>query len=160
MLFRKRQLICVMQYKNVASSLLSMLAGCSSQDAHAGHLSLRVLITCARRTPTLCAGGGARAARREMVQEKRGQRDWCFFCQTISASTAPRTSRRTCCPYAYVLVTVLRVSRSCEHFPDGFDFHLLRKPRDGALHRSHLCIRDHLHACLSNTQAHSPRTIP
>ena len=25
-----------------------------------------------------------------------------------------------------VLVTVLRVSRSCEHFPDGFDLHLLQ----------------------------------
>ena len=25
----------------------------------------------------------------------------------------------------YVLVTVPRVSRSCEHFPDGFDLHLL-----------------------------------
>ena len=28
-------------------------------------------------------------------------------------------------PYAYLLVTVLRVSRSCELFLDGFDLHLL-----------------------------------
>jgi hypothetical protein len=27
-----------------------------------------------------------------------------------------------------VLVTAPRVSRSCEHFPDGFDLHLLREP--------------------------------
>ena len=33
--------------------------------------------------------------------------------RTISPSTAPRTPRRTCCPYAYVLITVLCVSRSC-----------------------------------------------
>ena len=32
------------------------------------------------------------------------------YCRTTSASTAPRTPRRTCCPYAYVLITVLRVS--------------------------------------------------
>ena len=50
-----------------------------------------------------------------------------FCCRTTSASTAPRTPRRTCCPYAYVLITVPRVSRSCEHFPDGFDLHLLRE---------------------------------
>ena len=35
-----------------------------------------------------------------------------FYCQTTIASTAPRRPRRTCCPYAYVLITVLRVSRS------------------------------------------------
>ena len=38
------------------------------------------------------------------------------YCRTTSASTAPRTPRRTCCPYAYVLTTVPRVSRSCEFF--------------------------------------------
>ena len=32
-----------------------------------------------------------------------------FYCRTTSASTAPCTSRRTCCPYAYVLITVLDV---------------------------------------------------
>jgi len=50
-----------------------------------------------------------------------------FYCRTTSASTAPRTPRRTCCPYAYVLATVPRVSSSCENFPDGFDLHLLHK---------------------------------
>ena len=49
------------------------------------------------------------------------------YCRTTSASTAPCTPRRTCCPYAYVLVTVLRVSRSCELFQEGFDLHLLQQ---------------------------------
>jgi len=44
-----------------------------------------------------------------------------FPTETLVA--APRTPRRTCCPYAYVLITVLNVSRSCELFPDGFDLH-------------------------------------
>ena len=48
-----------------------------------------------------------------------------FDCRTTSASTAPRTPRTTCCPYADVLSTVFRVSRSCGLFPDGFDLHLL-----------------------------------
>ena len=39
-----------------------------------------------------------------------------FYCRTTSASTAPCTPRRPCCTYAYVLITVLRVSRSCELF--------------------------------------------
>ena len=38
-----------------------------------------------------------------------------FYCRTTSACTAPRTPRRTCCPYAYVLITVNRVSRSSRH---------------------------------------------
>jgi len=29
-----------------------------------------------------------------------------IYCRTTSASTAPRTPRRTCCPYAYVLITL------------------------------------------------------
>ena len=45
--------------------------------------------------------------------------------RTTSASTAPRTPRRTCCSDAYVLNTVPRFSRSCEHFPEGFELHLL-----------------------------------
>ena len=36
-----------------------------------------------------------------------------FCCRTHSASTVPRTSRVTCCPYAYALITLLRVSRNC-----------------------------------------------
>ena len=40
-----------------------------------------------------------------------------FYCRTISASTAPLTPRRTCCPYTHVLIIALRVSRSCELFP-------------------------------------------
>ena len=40
-----------------------------------------------------------------------------FGCRTTSAITAPCTSRRMCCP--------TYVSRSCEHYPEGFDLHLL-----------------------------------
>ena len=32
-----------------------------------------------------------------------------------------------CAALRIVLVTVPRASRSCEHFPDGFDLHLLRR---------------------------------
>ena len=59
-----------------------------------------------------------------------------FYCRRTSASTAPRTPRRACCPYAYVLITVLRVSRSCEHFPDGFDLHLLQLEWDSCFTRA------------------------
>ena len=48
-----------------------------------------------------------------------------FHCRTSSASTAPCTSRRMCCPTH--CATVPRVSGSCEHFPDRFDPHLLRQ---------------------------------
>ena len=49
-----------------------------------------------------------------------------FYCRTTSASTTPRTPRRTCCPYAYALIAVLRVSRVCELFPDGLDLLQIR----------------------------------
>jgi len=54
-----------------------------------------------------------------------GERLVCY-CRTTSASTAPYTSRRMCCPTHCVLVTVPRASRACQHFPDGFDLHLLQ----------------------------------
>ena len=53
-----------------------------------------------------------------------------FNCRTTSASTAPCTSRGLCClthcaALRIVIITVPHVSRSCEHFPDGFDLHHL-----------------------------------
>ena len=54
-----------------------------------------------------------------------GCRETGIYCRTTSASTVPLTPRRTCCPCAYMLATVLRVSRSCELFPDALDLHLL-----------------------------------
>ena len=48
-----------------------------------------------------------------------------LYCRTSSASTAPRTLRRTGYPFAYVLINVLRVSHSCQFFADGSDLHLL-----------------------------------
>ena len=41
-----------------------------------------------------------------------------------------------CAALRIVLVTVPRVSRSCEHFPDGFDLHLLQLTTYTLLHRS------------------------
>jgi len=55
-----------------------------------------------------------------------------FHCRTTSTSNALCTPRRTCCPFADVLITVPRVSRSCELFSDGFDLHLLRDPAKGS----------------------------
>ena len=45
-----------------------------------------------------------------------------FYCRTTSASTA-LAHLEGCAALRIVLVTVPRVSRSCEHFPDGFDLH-------------------------------------
>ena len=47
-----------------------------------------------------------------------------FYCRKTSASTAPHPEG--CAALRIVLVTVPRVSLSCEHFQDGFDLHLLR----------------------------------
>ena len=73
-----------------------------------------------------------------------------FYCKTNSAITALHMPLRTRCPYAYVLITVLRVSRSCEFFfPDGFDLHLLPSWGEAMRHRG---------ATPRNTQgvAHAP----
>ena len=56
-----------------------------------------------------------------------------FYCRTTSASTAPCTSRRMCCP-THCASYSARVSRSCEHFPDGFDRHLLPSLEAGSDH--------------------------
>ena len=77
-------------------------------------------VLCASRTRASTQVRKARAPAHHSRQRERP----IFYCRATSASTAPRTPRRTCCPYASVLITVLRVSRSCELFPDGFDLHL------------------------------------
>ena len=53
---------------------------------------------------------GERARERECERESRNEalQRLVVYCRTTSASSAPRTARRTCCPYAYVLITVLR----------------------------------------------------
>jgi len=51
-------------------------------------------------------------------------RDWCFIAE--QPAPAPHLAHpEGCAALRIVLVTVPRVSRSCEHFPDGFDLHLL-----------------------------------
>jgi len=51
-------------------------------------------------------------------------RDWYFIAE--QPAPAPHLAHpEGCAALRIVLVTVPRVSRSCEHFPDGFDLHLL-----------------------------------
>ena len=80
-------------------------------------------------TRDACASAGARDTG-SRAPHAGGER-LVFYCRTTSANTAPRTPRRTCCPYAYELITVLRVSRSCKIPPDGFDLHLLQAGGEG-----------------------------
>ena len=51
-----------------------------------------------------------------------GLQRWCKGCPS------------GCAALRIVLVTVPRVSRFCEHFPDGFDLHLLQLVQDHAHH--------------------------
>jgi len=52
------------------------------------------------------------------------KRDWYFIAE--QPAPAPQFALpEGCAALRIVLVTVLRVSRSCELFPDGFDLHLL-----------------------------------
>ena len=52
-----------------------------------------------------------------------------------------RTLHIGCAALRIVLVTVPRVSRSCEHCPDGFDLHLLRSgPSDSGSTLTHLLV--------------------
>ena len=51
------------------------------------------------------------------------KRDWYFIAE--QPAPAPHRARpEGCAALHIVLVTVPRVSRSCEHFPDRFDLHL------------------------------------
>ena len=57
--------------------------------------------------------------------QRRMERDW----YNIAEQPAPAphlTHPEGCAALRIVLVTEPRDSRSCEHFPDGFDLHLLR----------------------------------
>ena len=58
-------------------------------------------------------------------KHKGPQRDWYFIAE--QPAPAPHIAHpEGCAALRILLVTVPRVSRSCEHFPDGFDLHLLR----------------------------------
>ena len=51
-------------------------------------------------------------------------RDWYFFAE--QPASAPRLAHpEGCGALRIVLLTVPRVSRSCEHCPNGLDLHLL-----------------------------------
>ena len=58
-------------------------------------------------------------------QTERGIRDWYFIAE--KSAPAPHLAHlEGCAALRIVLVTVSRISRSCMHFPDGFDLHLLQ----------------------------------
>ena len=53
-------------------------------------------------------------------------RDWYRIAE--QPAPAPHLAHpEGCAALRIVLVTVPRVSRACEHFPDGFDLHLLQR---------------------------------
>ena len=56
---------------------------------------------------------------------RENQRDW--YCIAEKPAPAPHLAHpEGCAALRIVVVSVPRVSRSCVHFPDGFDLHLLR----------------------------------
>jgi len=60
-----------------------------------------------------------------LVSSGKVRRDWYFIAE--QQAPAPHLAHPGgCAALRIVLVTVPRVSRSCEHFPDGFDLHLLQ----------------------------------
>ena len=62
--------------------------------------------------------------RQPRVRFPPAKRDWYFVAE--QPAPAPHLARPEGCA---ALVTVPRVSRICEHFPDGFDLHLLGEQR-------------------------------
>ena len=60
------------------------------------------------------------------------QRDWYFIAE--QPAPAPHLAHpRGCAALRIVLIAMPRVSRSCEHFLDGFDLHLLYRPTHKSL---------------------------
>ena len=66
---------------------------------------------------------GART-RRHAWEQSRLLRD-CYFIAEQAAPAPHLAHPEGCAALRILLVTVPRASRSCEHFPDGFDLHLL-----------------------------------
>ena len=67
-----------------------------------------------------------------VVQTKAPHQFYLGLIDLAALDKVPTTKRfliEGCAALRIVLVTVPRVSRACEHFPDGFNLHLLlRKP--------------------------------
>ena len=72
-----------------------------------------------------------------------------LYCRTTSASTAPRTHRRMCCPYAYVLITVLRVSQNEGHLALSEQNWARRTTISSAILHSTLCCNRSYSTCCS-----------
>jgi len=82
-------------------------------------------------------GGGLSALysppTRPFTEPRSGQRDWYFIAE--HPAPAPLLAHpEGCAALRILLVTVPRVSRSCEHFTDGFDLHLLQQRSDEGTH--------------------------
>ena len=80
------------------------------------------------------SGSGRRGP--ELCPDKVGlfiERDWYFIAE--QPAPAPHLAHTEGFDAPRIqLVTVPRVSRSCEHFPDGFDLHFLHPFHKRALH--------------------------
>ena len=72
---------------------------------------------------------GGWQCRLAVCERADGERDWYFIAE--QPAPAPHLAQpEGCAALRIVLVTVPRASRSCEHFPDGFDLHLLQADGD------------------------------
>ena len=65
-------------------------------------------------------------ARQRVRPAAKGNRDWYLIAEH-AAPTPQLAHPEGCAALRIMLVTVPRVSRSCMHFPDGFDLHLRPK---------------------------------
>ena len=86
-------------------------------------------------------------------------RDWYSFSER--PAPAPHLAHpEGCAALRIVLVTVPRVSRACEHFPDGFDHHLygLLSRIAGSGFRAWSVTEGRDHASLRNENTQPPRT--
>ena len=80
------------------------------------------------------------------------KRDWYVIAE--QPAPAPHLAHpEGCAALRIELVMVPRVSRSCEHFPDGFDLHLLQDLKKGHVHNLSIAIK------LFHTVSIVPRTF-
>ena len=87
---------------------------------------------------SLCAWMSPRSS----VNCAKPNRDWYFIAE--QPAPAPHLAHpEGCAALRIVLATVPRVSRSCEHFPNGFDLHLLHQTKHP----------QHSHTFLATTRA-------
>jgi len=89
------------------------------------------------------------------------RRDWYFIAE--QPAPAPHLAHpEGCAALRIVLVTVPRVCRSCEPFPDGFDLHLLHNDQEiqQPTHASTLFLRHCIYHCVYTLHSTLPITQP